>query len=266
MSEPSWPGLPMRGDEPRIRQAGRPAFSYINKRTVFKRKQGMSRSSTVKRAIPANRAGLPLIKAGPLMVKTFLLTGWALPVTDRTTYALQWEKPRLISSQEIAQLSTLCTVLPIYNFASRDYLYLVANRYQLTYALRWRTNQITATVWVGDAGKRSESILHVVCKWNLSHIFRVGSVRFIIQFTPSSLSIKIAAMATGMFDAPREAVFNQLWRSGLDGVVYKHVILNGVRSCLTLSCYSHLGERADEHVQKDTVELHFCQEKEFLNS
>ena len=136
MSEPSWPGLPMRGDEPRIRQAGRPAFSYINKRTVFKRKQGMSRSSTVKRAIPANRAGVPLIKAGPLMVKTFLLTSWALPVTDRTTYALQREKPRLISAQEIAQLSTLCTVLPIYNFASRDYLYLVANRYQLTYALR----------------------------------------------------------------------------------------------------------------------------------
>ena len=64
------------------------------------------------------------------------LTGWALPVTDRTIYALQQEKPRLISAQEIAQLSTLCTVLPIYNFASRDYSYLVANRYQLTYALR----------------------------------------------------------------------------------------------------------------------------------
>ena len=96
----------------------------------------MSRSSTVKRAIPANRAGLSLIKAGPLVVKTFLLTGWALPVTDRTIYALQQEKPRLISAQEIAQLSTLCTVLPIYNFASRDYSYLVADRYQLTYAFR----------------------------------------------------------------------------------------------------------------------------------
>ena len=136
MSEPSWPGLPIRGDEPRIRQAGWPAFSDINKTTVFKRKKGMSRSSTVKRAIPANRAGLPLIKAGPLVVKTFLLTGWALPVTDRTIYALQQEKPRLISAQEIAQLSTLCTVLPIYNFASRDYSYLVADRYQLTYAFR----------------------------------------------------------------------------------------------------------------------------------
>ena len=134
MSEPSWPGLSIRGDEPRIRRAGRPAFSYINKTTVFKRKQGISRSSTVRRAIPANRAGLPLIKAGPLVVKTFLLTGWALPVTDRTIYALQQEKPRLISAQEIVQLSTLCTVLPIYNFASR--VYLVANRYQLTYALR----------------------------------------------------------------------------------------------------------------------------------
>ena len=134
MSEPSWPGLPMRGNEPRIRQAGRPAFSYINKTTVFKRKQGISRSSTVRRAIPANRAGLPLIKAGPLVVKTFLLTGWALPVTDRTIYALQQEKPRLISAQEIVQLSTLYAVLPIYNFASR--VYLVANRYQLTYALR----------------------------------------------------------------------------------------------------------------------------------
>ena len=119
---------------------------------------------------------------------------------------------------------------------------------------------------MGDAGKRSESILHVVCKSNLSHIFRVRSLRFIIQFTPSSLSIKIAAMATGMFDAARDAVFNQLCRPGLDGVVYKHVILYGVRSCLTLTCYSLLGETADEHMQKDAVELHFCQEKEFLNS
>ena len=119
---------------------------------------------------------------------------------------------------------------------------------------------------MGDAGKRSESILHVVCKSNLSHIFRVGSLRFIIQLTPSSLSIKVAAMATGMFDATRDAVFNQLCRPGLDGVVCKQVILYGVRSCLTLTCYSRLGERADEHVQKDTVELHFCQEKEFLNS
>ena len=119
---------------------------------------------------------------------------------------------------------------------------------------------------MGDAGKRSESILHVVCKSNLSHIFRVRSLRFIIQFTPSSLSIKIAAMATGMFDAARDAVFIQLCRPGLDGVVYKHVILYGVRSCLTLTCYSLLGETVDEHMQKDAVELHFCQEKEFLNS
>jgi len=119
---------------------------------------------------------------------------------------------------------------------------------------------------VGDAGKRSESILHVVCESNLSHIFRVGSVRFIIQFTPSSLSIKVAAMATGMFDATRDALFNQLCRPSLDSVVYKHVIVYGVRSCLTLTSYSLLRERADEHVQKDTVELHFCQEKEFLYS
>ena len=91
-------------------------------------------------------------------------------------------------------------------------------------------------------------------------------MRFIIQFTPFAYPIKVAAMATSMFDAPRDAVFNQLCRPGLDGVVYKHVILYGVRSCLTLTCYSRLGERADEHVQKDTVELHFCQEKEFLNS
>ena len=91
-------------------------------------------------------------------------------------------------------------------------------------------------------------------------------MRFIIQFTPFAYLIKVAAMATSMFDAPRDAVFNQLRRPGLDDVVYKHVILYGVRSWLTLTCYSHLGERADEHVQKDTVELHFCQEKEFLNS
>ena len=91
-------------------------------------------------------------------------------------------------------------------------------------------------------------------------------MRSIIQFTPFAYPIKVAAMATCMFDALRDAVFNQLCRPGLDDVVYKHVILYGVRSCLTLTCYSHLGERADEHVQKDTVELHFCQEKEFLNS
>ena len=73
-------------------------------------------------------------------------------------------------------------------------------------------------------------------------------------------------MATGMFDAARDAVFIQLCRPGLDGVVYKHVILYGVRSCLTLTCYSLLVETADENVQKDPVELHFSQEKEFLNS
>ena len=50
-------------------------------------------------------------------------------------------------------------------------------------------------------------------------------MRFVIQFTPSVLPIKVAAMATGMFYAPGDAVFNQLCRSGLDGVVYKHVIL-----------------------------------------
>ena len=91
-------------------------------------------------------------------------------------------------------------------------------------------------------------------------------MRFIIQFTPSALAIKVTAMATGMSYAPRDAVFNQLCRPGLDGVVYKHVILYGVRCCLTLTCYSRLGERADEHVQKDTVEVHFCQKKEFFNS
>ena len=80
MSKPGWPGLPIRGDEPRSRQVLRSAFSYINTTTVFKRKQGMSRASPVKRAIPANLDGSPLIKAGPLVVKTFLLiTGWELP-------------------------------------------------------------------------------------------------------------------------------------------------------------------------------------------
>ena len=73
-------------------------------------------------------------------------------------------------------------------------------------------------------------------------------------------------MATEMSYAPGDAVFNQLCRRGIDDVVYKHVILYGVRSCLTLTCYSLLGETADEHMQKDAVELHFCQEKGFLNS
>ena len=53
-------------------------------------------------------------------------------------------------------------------------------------------------------------------------------MRFIIQFTPFAYPIKVAAMATSMFDAPRDAVFNQLCRPGLDDVVYKHVILYGV--------------------------------------
>ena len=64
----------------------------------------------------------------------------------------------------------------------------------------------------------------------------MGSVRFIIQFTPFAHPMKVAAMATGMFYAPRDAVFNQLCRPGLDDVVYKHVILYGVR---TVS-YTHL--------------------------
>ena len=119
---------------------------------------------------------------------------------------------------------------------------------------------------MGDAGKRSESILHVVCKSNLSHIFRVGSVRFIIQFTPSFRPIKVAAMATGMFYAPGDAVFNQLCRPGLDDVVYKHVILYGVRCCLTLTCKSYLGKPGDGQVQKDNLkgELHFCQGRRIL--
>ena len=83
-------------------------------------------------------------------------------------------------------------------------------------------------------------------------------MRFIIQFTPSALAIKVTAMATGMSYAPRDAVFNQLCRPGLDGVVYKHVILYGVRCCLTLTCNSYLGKPASERVQKDTGEIHFC--------
>ena len=88
-------------------------------------------------------------------------------------------------------------------------------------------------------------------------------MRFIIQFTPSALPIKVAAMATEMSYALGDAVFNQLCRPGLDDVVYKHVILYGVRSRLTLTCGgtcdSHLGEPANEHVQKDTDEIHFCE-------
>ena len=41
------------------------------------------------------------------------------------------------------------------------------------------------------------------------------------------------------------------------------MILYGVRSCLTLTCGgtcdSHLGEPANEHVQRDTDEIHFCE-------
>ena len=73
-------------------------------------------------------------------------------------------------------------------------------------------------------------------------------MRFIIQFTPFAYPIKVAAMATGMFDAPRDAVFNQLCRPGLDGVVYKHVILHGVRCYFTLTRDSHLEEPANECV------------------
>ena len=87
---------------------------------------------------------------------------------------------------------------------------------------------------------------------------------FIIQFTPFAYPIKVAAMATGMFDAPRDAVFNQLCRPGLDDVVYKYVILYGVRCCLALTCKSYLGEPADGQVKKDnlTGELHVCEQKE----
>ena len=88
-------------------------------------------------------------------------------------------------------------------------------------------------------------------------------MRFFIQFTPSALPIKVAAMATEMSNAPGDAVFNQLCRPGLDGVVYKHVILYGVRSRLTLTCggtcHSHLGEPANEHEEKYTDEIHFCE-------
>ena len=89
-------------------------------------------------------------------------------------------------------------------------------------------------------------------------------MRFIIQFTPFAYPIKVAAMATGMFYAPRDAVFNQLCRPGLDGVVYKHAILYGVRCCFALTCKSHLGKPGDDQVQKDNLagELHFCQQKE----
>ena len=70
-------------------------------------------------------------------------------------------------------------------------------------------------------------------------------------------------MATEMSYAPGDAVFNQLCRPGLDGVVYKHVILYGVRSRLTLTCggtcHSHLGEPANEHEEKYTDEIHFCE-------
>jgi len=96
----------------------------------------MSRESPVKPAIPANLDGSPLIKSGALSGQDVSFNNRLGVTRHRTTYALQEEKPRLIRAQEIAQLSTLCTVLPIYNFASKDYLYLVANRYQLTYALR----------------------------------------------------------------------------------------------------------------------------------
>ena len=73
-------------------------------------------------------------------------------------------------------------------------------------------------------------------------------MRFIIQLTPSALPIKVAAMATEMSYAPGDAVFNQLCRPGLDDVVYKHVILYGVRCCLTLTRDGHLEEPANECV------------------
>ena len=82
-------------------------------------------------------------------------------------------------------------------------------------------------------------------------------MRFVIQLTPSALPIKVATMATGMFYAPRDAVFNQLCRPGLDGVVYKHVILYGVRCCPTLTCSNYFGKPASERVQNDTGEIHF---------
>ena len=73
-------------------------------------------------------------------------------------------------------------------------------------------------------------------------------MRFIIQFTPFAYPMKVAAMATGMFYAPGDAVFNQLCRPGLDDVVYKQVILYGVRCCLTLTRNGHLEEPANECV------------------
>ena len=85
-------------------------------------------------------------------------------------------------------------------------------------------------------------------------------MRFIIQFTPSALPIKVAAMAAGMFDAPRDAVFNQFCRPVVDGVVYKHAILYGVRCHLTVTCSSYLKEPADEYVQTDTGEPHSRQD------
>lgn len=135
----NWDGLACRSEAMSRdlgKQSGRSAFSYIKTTTVFKRKQGMSRASPVQQAIPANLGGSPLIESGTLRGQDVSFNNPLAVTRRRTSYALQEEKPRLISAQEIAQLSTLCTVLPIYNFASRDYLYLVANRYQLTYALR----------------------------------------------------------------------------------------------------------------------------------
>ena len=68
-------------------------------------------------------------------------------------------------------------------------------------------------------------------------------------------------MTTVMFNALNEAVFNQLCRSCFDGVIFKHVILHGVRCWFTLTCsYTNLGEpAANEHVQtEDTGKPHFC--------
>ena len=69
----------------------------------------MSRASPVKQAIPANLGGSPLIESGNLRGQDVSFNNRLAVTRRRTSYALQEEKPRLISAQEIAQLSTLCT-------------------------------------------------------------------------------------------------------------------------------------------------------------
>lgn len=71
----------------------------------------MSRASPVKQAIPANLGGSPLIESGTLRGQDVSFNNRLAVTRRRTSYALQEEKPRLISAQEIAQLSTLCTVI-----------------------------------------------------------------------------------------------------------------------------------------------------------